>query len=191
MQGYRREMWFDETGIAWVNPSPNLRSLTQAIFYPGVALAEASNVSVGRGTATPFEVLGAPWIRADELADDLKSRNIPGVGFAPAVFTPDSNRFKGQPCQGVRISLKDRNRLDSVRLGVEILCALQRLHPGQFEIDKAIHLLGSRAAVQAIKEGQDPEAIVASWQPQIEEFQRRRQPYLLYGTRISSDQPLR
>jgi uncharacterized protein YbbC (DUF1343 family) len=191
MQGYRREMWFDETGIAWVNPSPNLRSLTQATFYPGVALAEASNVSVGRGTATPFEVLGAPWIRADELADDLKSRNIPGVGFAPAVFTPDSNRFKGQPCQGVRISLKDRNRLDSVRLGVEILCALQRLHPGQFEIDKAIHLLGSRAAVQAIKEGQDPEAIVASWQPQIEEFQRRRQPYLLYGTRISSDQPLR
>jgi uncharacterized protein YbbC (DUF1343 family) len=180
MQGYRREMWFDETGIAWVDPSPNLRSLTQAIFYPGVALAEASNVSVGRGTRTPFEVLGAPWIRSAELTGYLISRRIPGVGFEAAAFTPDSNRFKGQPCQGVRMILKDRDRLDSVRLGIEILCALQRLHPGQFEIDKAVHLLGSRAAVQAIKEGRHPEAIVASWQPQIEEFQRRRQPYLLY-----------
>jgi uncharacterized protein YbbC (DUF1343 family)/CubicO group peptidase (beta-lactamase class C family) len=180
MQGYRREMWFDETGMAWVNPSPNLRSLTQAIFYPGVALAEASNVSVGRGTPAPFEVLGAPWIRSEELADYLKNRQIPGVEFAAVAFTPDSNRFRGQACQGVRMILKDRDRLDSVRLGIEILGALHRLHPGQFEIDKAVHLLGSRAAVQAIKEGQDPEAIAASWQPQLGEFRSRRKPYLLY-----------
>jgi uncharacterized protein YbbC (DUF1343 family) len=180
MQGYRREMWFDETGIAWVDPSPNLRSLTQAIFYPGVALAEASNVSVGRGTRTPFEVLGAPWIRSAELTGYLINRRIPGVGFEATAFTPDSNRFKGQACQGVRMILKDRDRLDSVRLGVEILCALQRLYPGQFEIDRALHLLGSRAALQAIKEGRDPEAIVASWQPQVDEFHRLRAQYLLY-----------
>jgi uncharacterized protein YbbC (DUF1343 family) len=180
MEGYRREMWFDETGIAWVNPSPNLRSLTQAIFYPGVALAEASNVSVGRGTPTPFEVLGAPWIRSEELTNYLRARQIPGVEFAPVAFTPDSNRFTGQPCGGVRMILKNRDYLDAVRLGVEILCALHRLYPGQFETDKAVHLLGSRAAVQAIKEGQDPEAIAASWQPQLDEFRSRRKPYLLY-----------
>jgi len=180
IQGYRRDMWFDETGIPWVNPSPNLRSVTQAILYPGVALAEASNVSVGRGTQTPFEVLGAPWIRSRELTDYLQSRPIPGVEFAPVVFTPDSSRFSGQTCDGVRMLLKDRDRLEAVTLGVEILCALQKLYPGQFEIDKALHLLGSREALQAIKEGKDPEAIASAWQPQTEEFSKRREPYLLY-----------
>jgi uncharacterized protein YbbC (DUF1343 family) len=180
MQGYRREMWFDDSGLAWVNPSPNLRSLTQAIFYPGVALAEASNVSVGRGTESPFELIGAPWIRSEELTSYLQTRQIPGVEFKSAVFTPDSSRYKGQPCQGVRLMLKDRDRLDAVRLGVEILCALQRLHPGEFEIDRALHLVGSRAALQAIKEGQDPIAIAASWQPQLDEFRKRRALYLLY-----------
>ena len=103
MRGYRRDMWFDETGLAWVNPSPNLRSLTQATLYPAVALAEASNVSVGRGTNTPFEILGAPWIQAQELSDDLNGRNIAGVTFQPATFIPDASPFKGQRCYGVRI----------------------------------------------------------------------------------------
>ena len=180
MQGYRRDMWFDETGMAWVNPSPNLRSLTQAVLYPGVALSEASNVSVGRGTPTPFEVLGAPWIRDEELTDYLQSRRILGVEFEPAIFTPDSSRFKGQACRGVRMILKGRERLDAVGLGIEILCALQRLYPGRFEIDKALGLVGSRAALQAIKDGQDPEAIAASWRPQLDEFLRLRAGYLLY-----------
>jgi uncharacterized protein YbbC (DUF1343 family)/CubicO group peptidase (beta-lactamase class C family) len=180
MQGYRREMWFDETGIAWVNPSPNLRSLTQAIFYPGVALAEASNVSVGRGTESPFELLGAPWIEAEALAGHLRGRQLPGVEFEPVSFRPASSRFKGDVCRGVRMILKDRQRLDAVRLGVEILCALQRLHPGRFEIDQALGLLGSRAALQAIKEGLEPEAIAASWQPRLVEFKKLREPYLLY-----------
>lgn len=180
MQGYRREMWFDDSGLAWVNPSPNLRSLTQAIFYPGVALAEASNVSVGRGTESPFELIGAPWIRSEALASYLQARQVPGVEFESAVFTPDSSRYKGQPCHGVHLVLKDRDSLDAVRLGIEILCALQRLQPGEFEIDKALHLVGSRAALQAIKEGQDPIAIAVSWQPQLDEFRRMRARYLLY-----------
>ncbi len=180
MQGYRREMWFDETGIAWVNPSPNLRSLTQAIFYPGVALAEASNVSVGRGTEFPFELLGAPWIESEPLAKYLRGRPMPAVEFEPVSFRPVSSRFKGEICHGVRLILKDRDRLDAVRLGIEILCALQRLHPGRFEIDKALGLVGSRAVMQAIKDGQDPQAIAAAWQPQLDEFKKRSDPYLLY-----------
>ncbi len=180
MQGYRREMWFDETGIAWVNPSPNLRSLTQAIFYPGVALAEASNVSVGRGTESPFELIGAPWVEAEALTGYLRDRQLPGVEFGPATFRPASSRFKGATCNGVRMILKDRDRLDSVGLGIEILCALQKLYPGRFEIDRALHLIGSRAALQAIKDGQDPEAIAASWRPQLDAFHRMRARYLLY-----------
>ncbi len=180
MQGYRRDMWFDETGIAWVNPSPNLRSLTQAIFYSGVALAEASNVSVGRGTESPFEVIGAPWIEAAALAEYLQGRPMHAVEFEPATFRPASSRFKGEVCKGVRMILKDRDRLDAVGLGIEILCALQHLFPGRFEIDKALHLIGSRAALQGIREGLDPEAIAAAWQPQLDEFRRMRARYLLY-----------
>jgi uncharacterized protein YbbC (DUF1343 family) len=180
MQGYRRDMWFDETGLAWVNPSPNLRSLDQAVLYPGVALSEASNVSVGRGTDTPFELLGAPWIRADELAQYLRGRQIPGVEFEAAVFTPDAGIFAGQSCNGIRTILKDRGRLDAVGLGVEILCALQHLYPGMFQLDRALHMVGSRTVLQAIADGLAPEAIVASWQPQLDKFRQRREPYLLY-----------
>ena len=180
MQGYRREMWFDETGVAWVNPSPNLRSLTQAIFYPGVALAEASNVSVGRGTESPFELFGAPWIEAEALVGYLRDRQVPAVEFEPVSFKPASSRFKGRACHGVSLMLKDRDRLDAVRLGIEILCALQRLYPGRFEIDKALGMVGSRAVLQAIKDGLDPEAIAAAWQAQLEAFRKRRESYLLY-----------
>jgi uncharacterized protein YbbC (DUF1343 family) len=180
MQGYRRDMWFDETGLAWVNPSPNLRSLAQATLYPGVALCEASNVSVGRGTDTPFELFGAPWIRAEELAAYLSGRQIPGVEFEPATFTPVGHLFEGETCQGVRIVLQDRESLDSVGLGVEILCALQSLYPGMFQLDPALLMVGSRTVIRAIADGLAPESIVASWQPQLDEFRRRSAPYLLY-----------
>jgi len=180
MQNYRRDMWFDETGLAWVNPSPNLRSLDQVTLYPGVALSEASNVSVGRGTDTPFELLGAPWIKAEELATYLIGRRVAGVEFEPVAFMPDSNVFTGQSCNGIRIVLKDRGSLNAVGLGVEILCALQHLYPGVFQLDPALHMLGSRTVVQAIADGLAPESIVSSWQPQLEEFRRRSGSYLLY-----------
>jgi len=180
MQGYRRDMWFDETGLAWVNPSPNLRSLAQATLYPGVALCEASNVSVGRGTDAPFELIGSPWIKAEELAAYLSGRQIPGVEFEPATFTPAGHLFEGETCQGVRIVLQDRGQLDAVGLGIEILVALRRLYPGMFQLDPALLMVGSRTVIRAIADGLPPESIVASWQPQLDEFRRLRTTYLLY-----------
>ena len=180
MQGYRRDMWFDETGLAWVNPSPNLRSLAQATLYPGVALCEASNVSVGRGTDAPFELIGSPWIKAEELAAYLSGRQIPGVEFEPATFTPGGHLFEGETCQGVRIVLQDRGQLDAVGLGIEILVALRRLYPGMFQLDPALLMVGSRTVIRAIADGLPPESIVASWQPQLDEFRRLRTTYLLY-----------
>jgi len=135
---------------------------------------------VGRGTQTPFEILGAPWIEAEALAGYMRDRQLPAVEFEPISFRPASSRFKGEVCHGVRLILNDRDRLEAVQLGIEVLCALQRLYPGRFEIDKALGLVGSRAALQAIKEGLDSEAIAASWQPQLDEFLKRRESYLLY-----------
>ncbi len=180
MIGYQRNAWFDETGLPWVNPSPNLRSLTQTALYPSVALVEGANVSVGRGTDKPFELLGAPWIEAQELADELNGRHIPGVEFRPATFTPDGNRFKRQVCYGVQVILTDRQVLDSATLGVEIISALWRLYPQDFEIDKTLSLVGSHLVHQVIKEGQDPQVIAQNWQALLAEFQTLRSRYLLY-----------
>jgi uncharacterized protein YbbC (DUF1343 family) len=179
MVGYQRTSWYDETGLPWVNPSPNLRSLTQAILYPGVAMVEGANVSVGRGTDTPFELLGAPWMSADELTQYLNKRQIPGVTFRPTHFVPHSNRFKDQPCHGIQIILNDRQCFDSPSLGVEIASALYRLYPKDFEIDKTHELIGSRWLVEAIKES-EPDFIVSKWEESLEEFQKLRARYLLY-----------
>jgi uncharacterized protein YbbC (DUF1343 family)/CubicO group peptidase (beta-lactamase class C family) len=180
MNGYRRNAWFDETNLPWANPSPNLRSLTQTTLYPGVALVEGSNVSVGRGTDMPFEILGAPWIKAQELTEYFQRRNIPGVEFQPAAFTPDGSRFKGQVCYGVRISLTDRQALDSGILGIEIISALYRFYPQDFEIEKTLSLIGSRPVLQAVKDGQDPKSISPLWQASLDQFRLLRSKYLLY-----------
>jgi uncharacterized protein YbbC (DUF1343 family) len=180
MRGYRRSDWYDETGLRWVNPSPNLRTLTQAILYPGVGMVEGANVSVGRGTDTPFELLGSPWIDARQLAAFLNKRRIQGVRFMPVDFEPKSSRFKNQLCHGVQIILLDREALDSPGLGVEIASALHRLYPGDFQLEKTLPLIGSREVLQSIKEGHDPDFIVLSWQESLEEFRRLRAKYLLY-----------
>jgi uncharacterized protein YbbC (DUF1343 family) len=179
MAGYQRTSWYDQTGLPWVNPSPNLRSLTQAILYPGVAMVEGANVSVGRGTDTPFEILGAPWVSADELTQHLNKRQIPGVRFRPTHFVPHSNPFKEQPCHGIQIILDDRQCFDSPSLGIEIASALYRLYPKDFEIDKTLGLMGSRWLVDAIKES-EPHFIVSKWEESLEEFQKLRAKYLLY-----------
>lgn len=180
MRGYKRTAWFDETGLAWVNPSPNLRSLTQAILYPGVALVEGSNVSVGRGTDAPFELLGAPWIDGEQLAAYLNSRAIQGVRFTPAEFTPVSHIYKQKKCRGVRIALDNRQFLDTAALGIEIVSALYHLYPRDFQVDKTLGLIGSRSVVQAIKDGLDPQSIVLMWQNPLAEFLTVRSKYLLY-----------
>jgi len=180
MRGYERSHWYDETGLLWLSPSPNLQTLTEAILYPGVAMVEGANVSVGRGTKTPFELLGAPWMNGEELASYLNDRNVQGVQFIPADFKPKSGPFKNQSCHGVQIVLLNRQMLDSPALGLEIASALYRLYPKSFQIDKTVGLIGSRKVLQAIKTGQDPAAIVQDWQGPLEQFCMLRSKYLLY-----------
>lgn len=180
MKGYRRDSWFDETGLKWVNPSPNLRSITEAVLYPGVAMVEGANVSVGRGTGTPFELLGAPWVRGRELADYLNLRKIDGVQFLPVEFTPESSLYKGRTCGGMRILLKDRGTLDSALLGIEIVSALRHLFPRDFKIDGTRALIGSQEVLTAIKAGEDPRAVALLWKEPLARFLGMRDKYLLY-----------
>ena len=153
MEGWQRGDWYDSTGLAWINPSPNLRSLTEAALYPGVALVEGTNVSVGRGTDTPFEMLGAPWINAHDLAQYLNASDIPGVRFVPVSFTPNASNYSGEKCQGVNIILLDRNALDAPELGVEIAVALHKLYPEQFHLERMNELLLNQTAYDAIVQG--------------------------------------
>jgi uncharacterized protein YbbC (DUF1343 family) len=180
MEGWMRGDWFDSTGLSWVNPSPNLRSVTEAALYPGVALVEGTNVSVGRGTDTPFELLGAPWVKGRELASYLNARNIPGVRFVATSFTPTENRQAGQLCSGVNIVLIERNALDAPELGIELAAALHKLYPTQFQTEKLIDLIMNQATVDALLEGQDPRRIVEDWRESLESFQTTRAKYLIY-----------
>ncbi|HXZ33334.1 MAG TPA: serine hydrolase [Terriglobales bacterium] len=180
MQGWMRGDWYDSTGIAWINPSPNLRSLTAAALYSGVALVEGTNVSVGRGTDTPFELLGAPWINARELAQYLNQREVSGVRFLPVSFTPSSSNYAGQKCDGVNIILIERNALDGPELGIELASALHKLYPEQFRMEKMRELLLNQSAYAALTEGEDPRRIAQDWQGAIDQFQQLRQKYLIY-----------
>ena len=180
MRRYQRSMWFDETGFAWVAPSPNLRKLEQAVLYPGVGMAEAANISVGRGTDSPFELVGAPWIDGKALADQLNARRIAGVRIEPATFTPSQWVYPGQSCGGIRITLTDRNRFDSPLFGIELIAALYRLYGDRFQIDRTVSMIGSRASLEAIKAQTDPRDIARSWTPGLDDFRARRDKHLLY-----------
>lgn len=180
MNGYQRTRWYDETGLSWVNPSPNLRSLTQTVLYPGVALVEGANISVGRGTASPFEILGAPWINSKKLAAYLSKRKVAGVEFLATTFTPLDNPYHQQRCGGVRIVVKDRNKLDAPALGIEITSALYRLYPDKFRLGDTLGMIGARSVLSAIKQGEDPRAIVSDWQNPLDNFLQVRAKYLLY-----------
>ncbi|HEY1799667.1 MAG TPA: serine hydrolase [Terriglobales bacterium] len=180
MQGWLRGDWFDSTGEAWVNPSPNLRDLTETILYPGIALVEGTNVSVGRGTDTPFEIVGAPWIKGKELAQYLNARNISGVRFVPVAFTPGSSIYAGQKCDGVNAVLVDRDAFDAPELGIELASALNKLYPEQFHVEKMQTILASQAVYEAITRGEDPRRIAEDWQDGLEKFEQLRRKYLLY-----------
>jgi uncharacterized protein YbbC (DUF1343 family) len=180
MEGWRRRQWYDQTGLEWVNPSTALRSLNAATLYAGVAMIEFNNVSVGRGTDAPFELLGAPWIRQQELADYLNRRRIPGVRFAAAEFTPRASVYAQELCRGVRIEVTDRDALDSPELGVELASALEKLYPKEHKMERMILLLGNQSVFDAIQRGDDPRRIARSWQGGLKRFKRLRQRYLLY-----------
>ena len=180
MEGWMRGDWFDSTGLAWVNPSPNLRSVTEAALYPGVALVEGTNVSVGRGTDTPFELLGAPWVKGKELAQYLNARNISGVRFVPVSFTPSSSTHEGQKCEGVNIILVERNAFDGPELGIELAAALRKLYPEAFHMERMIELLANQSVYEALSRGEDPRRIAEDWREPLEKFEVIRQKYLIY-----------
>ncbi len=180
MEGWMRGDWFDSTGNLWINPSPNMRSLTEAILYPGIGMLEATNLSVGRGTDTPFEVLGAPWIDPVALSRYLNAREIGGVRFIPIDFTPNASVYANQKCGGVNMILTDRNALDAPELGIEVASALLGLYPGQYKIAGFDSLMVSKASLDALVAGQDPRRIAEAWQDQIAEFSIMRAKYLLY-----------
>jgi len=180
MQNWQRHMWFSDTGLPWVNPSPNLRSPDAGILYPGLEILQAGGVSVGRGTSRPFELLGAPWIRGEQLAAYLNRREIPGVRFEPQKFTPDSGLHKGELCEGVSVVLTDRDALQGMRMGIEIASALGKLYPGKFEVAKMIELVGNAATIKQFLAGEDPATIAASWSMDLEAFRKVRAKYLLY-----------
>ena len=180
LENWRRAMWFDATGLVWINPSPNMRSLTEAALYPGVGLLEATNLSVGRGTDTPFEVIGAPWLDGPRLATYLNARRIPGVRFIPLRFTPKSSVFKNEECKGVNVVVTDRAKFQSVSTGIEIAAALHQLFPAQWKIDAYSHLLVNSDALERLKRGDSPEEIVRSWANGLENFRRARMRALLY-----------
>ena len=180
MEGWQRGDWFDSTGVAWINPSPNLRDLNEATLYPGVGMIEGANISVGRGTDTPFEVVGAPWIRSRELTAYLNGRGIQSARFVPVSFTPSSSSYAGELCQGVNIILLDRNLFDATELGIELASALHKLYPADFKLERISDLLVNQAVMRAIDAGEDPRRIVADWEEQLAKFIATREKYLLY-----------
>ena len=180
MRNWRRDAWFDETGLPWINPSPNMRNLIQATVYPGIGAFESTNISVGRGTDAPFEQVGAPWIDGVRLSDHLNARQIPGVRFYPIRFTPTASKFPNEECQGVFIVVTDRNALRPVRMGAELASALTKLFPGKLEIDLAARLFGSVAGIGRLKAGDDAATIASSWSAGEARWRLLRAKYLLY-----------
>jgi uncharacterized protein YbbC (DUF1343 family) len=180
MRGWLRGDWFDSTDSMWINPSPNIRNLDQAILYPGVALIEGTSVSVGRGTDTPFQLIGSPYFTAKELSNYLNGRNIGGVRFVPTTFTPTSGPFARRECYGVYIMVTNREQLDAPELGIELAAALHKLSPLGYDMAKMNQLLVNQATFTALQAGQDPHRIAEGWQAQLDQFMDVRQKYLMY-----------
>jgi SSS family transporter len=184
MQNWQRSMYYDQTGLPWINPSPNLRSVNAATLYPGVELLQFSNVSVGRGTAVPFENIAAPFFDAPALASALNARNIPGITFSASTVTiaEDANHYPyhGQTMPAIHFTVTDRNALDSPELGIELISAIHRLYPKQFTFDRTARLILSVNTMLALQNNEDPRAIAKSWQQDLNAFKQRRESYLLY-----------
>ena len=180
VENWRRDYWYDETGLAWTNPSPNMRNLNQAALYPGIGAIEYSNVSVGRGTDQPFEQFGAPWIDGPRLAAALNARQLPGIRFYPVAFTPTASKYARQACQGVFMVITNRATLPPVRVGLEIAGALFTLFGDQYQLENTDLLLGSRDSLERVKRGEDPAAVAARWSADEGRWRQLRAKYLLY-----------
>lgn len=181
MEGWNRGVWYDATNLLWINPSPNMRSLTEATLYPGIGLLETTNLSVGRGTDTPFEIVGAPWLDGQNLAEFLNSRRLPGVRFVPLRFTPRASVFKGEECSGINIIITDRSEFRPVTTGVEIAVALRRAYPTEWKAESYSRLLVNADTLARVMRGESPQDIVKTWTSGLNEFRERRRHVLLYN----------
>lgn len=179
-EGWKRDMWYDETGLTWINPSPNMRNLTQGLLYLVTGVSEASNVSVGRGTDQPFEYFGAPWIEGRRLAHAMNEADLPGLRFVPIAFTPDEREFTGEPCEGVYIIVTDRQAVEPVMSAMVLAWTLKDLYPTAFQIDKVNRLLKNDEVLNALKSTTDPTTIPALWKDDLAAFKKVRAKYLMY-----------
>jgi uncharacterized protein YbbC (DUF1343 family) len=181
MKGYKRGMWYDQTSLPWVAPSPNIPSTVTAAVYPGMCLFEGTNISEGRGTTQPFEMIGAPWIDGEKLAHDLAALNLPGVLFRPASFTPTFSKYKGEGCQGIQVHIVDRNRYQPLRVALHVLEVIRRNHADKFEWgDSFDRLIGTDAVRKAMDQGTPVEQIAASWSSTLSAWDSTRRKFFLY-----------
>jgi uncharacterized protein YbbC (DUF1343 family) len=180
VEGWSRSTYFDATGMLWVNPSPNMRCLTQALLYPGIGLLETTNLSVGRGTDTPFAIIGAPWLDGQKLAACLRDLNLPGVRFVPVRFTPDASKFAGEECGGVNIIVTNWDTFRPLPTGLEIARRLRLLYPQAWNVAAYGRLLGNQEVLQMVTAGRPVAEIQATYGPALEKFKKRRRQFLLY-----------
>ena len=180
MKNWRRNYFFDSTGIRWIPPSPNLRTMKGTLPYPGLEILQNAGVSVGRGTETPFEQFGAPWMDGEKVAAALNAAHLPGLRFVTQSFIPVSGLYQGRRCGGVGIRITDRAAVRSMRMGIEIAALLQKLYPQDFDASKTITLLGNAETVQKLKDGIAASEIVEGWQPALTQFDQLRRKYFLY-----------
>ncbi len=180
MKGWHRNYFFESTGLRWIPPSPNLRTLKGSILYPGLEILQNAGVSVGRGTEAPFEEFGAPWINGEEVAAELNAKNLPGLHFANQRFIPVSGLYAGQHCGGVGIKVTDRAAVRSMRMGLEIAEILQKKYPADFETEKMLLLLGNSETVSQLQSGTTPAQIVDGWAKSLAAYDQMRRKYFLY-----------
>jgi len=180
MKNWHRNYFFESTGMRWIPPSPNLRTLKGSILYPGLEILQNAGISVGRGTEAPFEEFGAPWINGEEIAAELNAKNLPGLRFSNQPFIPVSGLYAGQRCGGVGIKVTDRAAARSMRMGLEIAALLQKTYPQQFDSSKILELLGNEQAVRDLQAGVPPEKIVNGWAADLAAFDQLRRKYFLY-----------
>jgi uncharacterized protein YbbC (DUF1343 family) len=179
-EGWQRNMLFDQTGLLWTNPSPNMRNLNQALLYPGAGLVELTNISVGRGTDTPFEILGAPWIEERKFATALNAAGLPGIRFVPVRFVPASAKFPGESCGGVQLMITDRAKMEPLAVGIQLMLTLRSLYPEAWDVKNLNRLLSSGRVRDAVLAGRPLTEIQQLWADDLRAFEQRRRGCLLY-----------
>lgn len=182
LKGWQRGMWFDQTGLTFIKPSPNIPDLETALVYPGLVLFEGTNVSEGRGTTLPFKQFGAPWFKSRSLLAELRALKLPGLSFETTEFKPESSKYRGKRCQGIRLCITDRSRLDSYFTGIQIIKAVHALHPNEFKWHERHfdRLCGTDAVRKVILESACLESLREQWQGKLKAFEDIRQRYLIY-----------